>query len=260
VDGTLAQYIAVALHGSAWLADPSGAEPPSLDQTNSTFKYVAGAIFEDGSSRLDVAAWLVQLRAAGVVQIGLATPEFTLIPGNGSLPWHVRGSFLGGIPLGLIVPSQRGTYLWRARWAAAQPGSAKAWQVRYQCEPVRADLAHPPIEPTHAALVAALGLATDFAGAQGATSLSQTLDRARGLGFADHPEPAYHPDMVPPYGVSLPRLRLLAMACAAPVFGGMGSWNDMTFADERSQRAYDGISRQLFTAVIAAFLAAVNTR
>jgi hypothetical protein len=121
-------------------------------------------------------------------------------------------------------------------------------------------VARPPIDATHAALAAALGLAADFAGAQGAGSLARTLDGARGLGHSPHPEPAYHPDMLPSCGVPLPRVRLLARASAAPVFGGMGSWNDMTFADDRSQRAYDEISRQLFAAVMAAFLAAVNTR
>jgi hypothetical protein len=259
VDGTLAQYIAVALHGSAWLADPAGADPPSLDQTNSTFKYVAGAVFEDGSSRLDVAAWLVQLHAAGAVEIGLAAPDFTLLPDSGSLPWHVRGSFVGGIPMGLIVPSERGTQIWRARWVAAAPGAARAWQVRYQAEPARAELVRPPIEPTHASLVAALGLAVDLAIGQGAVPLGQSLDRARGLGSAEYPQPAFYPDMVPAEGISPPRLRLLAMASAAHVFGGMGSWNDMPFSDDRTQRAYDEISRQLFTAVMAAFLAAVNT-
>ena len=260
VDGTLAQYIAVAMHGTAWLSDPGDSAPPRLDQTNTTFKYVAGAVFEDGSSRLDVASWLVRLRAAGVTEIALAMPDFSVGPDAGSPPWHVRGAFVGGIPMGLVIATSGGTQLWQARWAAAEPGASKAWQARYQSELAPVHIHRPPLEPTHAALMAALGAAIDFATAVRADSLAQTLHHARGAGFAEHPEPAYHPDMVPERGIAPERRRLLAMASTAHVFGGMGSWNDLAFSDAGVQREYDKVSRQLFTAVMNGFLAAVNSR
>jgi hypothetical protein len=48
------------------------------------------------------------------------------------------------------------------------------------------------------------------------------------------------------------------MAQAAWVFGGMGSWNDLGFAENDLQRQYEQITRELFTAVLQACVSAAN--
>jgi len=65
VHGELAQLIALAAHGSAWLAGRTGALPPDLEGTNSTFRFVRQVRFELEGSLLrkpvvatDVASWL----------------------------------------------------------------------------------------------------------------------------------------------------------------------------------------------------------
>jgi hypothetical protein len=50
---------------------------------------------------------------------------------------------------------------------------------------------------------------------------------------------------------------MLDAAQSAWVFGGMGSWNDMSF-DGEEQREYEEVSEQLFTAVNNAICVATN--
>ncbi len=50
---------------------------------------------------------------------------------------------------------------------------------------------------------------------------------------------------------------LLAGAFSSWVFGGMGSWNDLSF-DEESQKEYEAISDELFNAIHQAIIAGVN--
>ena len=84
------------------------------------------------------------------------------------------------------------------------------------------------------------------------------LAQARDLDEATRPQPPFHPDMAPPGGLSPERQRLLAVATGAHVFGGVGSWNDISFEDRHTQRTYEEVSDRLLAAVIRSFSACVN--
>jgi hypothetical protein len=75
---------------------------------------------------------------------------------------------------------------------------------------------------------------------------------AEALELLDNPAPEipYHPDLVPSSFDALNR-KVLACACMAWVFGGMGSWNDAGFET-------DAISFELYRALLHAFAAATN--
>ena len=49
------------------------------------------------------------------------------------------------------------------------------------------------------------------------------------------------------------------MAVKAWVFGGMGSWNDVYFDDREARTEYEAISRHLYSALLTALLASVNS-
>jgi hypothetical protein len=49
------------------------------------------------------------------------------------------------------------------------------------------------------------------------------------------------------------------MAQMANVFGGMGSWNDGGVGDGAAADAYQAVSRELYAAMLEAFLASVNS-
>ena len=69
--------------------------------------------------------------------------------------------------------------------------------------------------------------------------------------------PAYMPDMVAPRFPESAR-HLVAMASHAWVFGGMGSWNDVSFSDGAVSAEHAEISRLLFAALTTSVVAAVN--
>lgn len=83
VNGQLANVIALALHGSAWLDSPSG-DAPDLDHSNSTFQYVRWSRFEAASRRwrqpgafTSSRAWLSAMRDSCTRRLWLVIPEAT---------------------------------------------------------------------------------------------------------------------------------------------------------------------------------------
>ncbi|MBB5869881.1 hypothetical protein F4553_003260 [Allocatelliglobosispora scoriae] len=257
MDGTLAQLIALALHGSVWLAEADRVEPPTL-HGNSTFQHV-GAVRFDGVTEAcgDVASWLSYLSRDGASRIQVVMPDFADPPEDPSLPWHHRIGFVGGLPIGLLVQTQRGSELWRAGWEVGDRTSATPWLVTYSGEPTAMWAYCPPFGATWLELRSAVEEAAAFAGAHGMNPWGCVFAEALAQGVAERPLLAY-PDMVPDHGVSLERRRLLALATRANVFGGMGSWNDAGFDDEAVRAEYEGISRRLFTSSMYALAAAVN--
>jgi hypothetical protein len=61
--------------------------------------------------------------------------------------------------------------------------------------------------------------------------------------------PSRHPDSAQ---------RLLAMAMGAWVFGGMGSWNDVSGRHDEGAKTYEALTSALYAAVIDACVAAAN--
>ena len=68
----------------------------------------------------------------------------------------------------------------------------------------------------------------------------------------------YHPDVAPLRLLPLSAHQLLGAAQAAWVFGGMGSWNDMTFKGDLQAR-YDELSERLYQLLNRAVVAAANS-
>jgi len=67
MDGALAQVIAIATHGSAWMRDPSSVDLDDFAAHNSTFRYVGELTFV---GRDDVRPWL-KAQAAGKLVMAL---------------------------------------------------------------------------------------------------------------------------------------------------------------------------------------------
>lgn len=260
MNGTLAQYIALALHGSVWLADRAHNTPPTLE-LNSTFQYVGGLRFITQSPSYvtsDVASWLAHLGQRGVRRLHLSVPDFANEPDDPGFPWHDRAGFVGGLPIALYADTDSGGERWTADWHVGDEGSSRIWWVTY-CGERTPDRPHTPaVADAHAELTAAIKAAAAFAKAHGLQPWAGVFTLSLALGGADEPEPPYHPDMLPDRGVRLASRRLLAMATGANVFGAMGTWNDNGFDDEAVQEEFAVISRRLFAAVMSGFAAAVN--
>lgn len=58
--------------------------------------------------------------------------------------------------------------------------------------------------------------------------------------------------------MTLSARRLLTMAASANHFGGMGSWNDLAFNDERVSGRYAEVSARLRDSVVQGLMAGTN--
>ncbi len=69
----------------------------------------------------------------------------------------------------------------------------------------------------------------------------------------------YHPDLLPARGYGAAVKHVIAFASKAWVFGGMGSWNDMSFSEGSLKGQYDETTQALYEAVVHALVDATNS-
>ena len=88
-----------------------------------------------------------------------------------------------------------------------------------------------------------------------------TKDFTRSLEALESSAPAFpFGDMLPPSGFPLEARQLLAAAAQAYVFGGMGSWNDMSLPNNPEViKEYEEIGTELYDAIQFAILMASNS-
>ena len=272
MNGELAQAIALATHGTAWLRDPAARLPAALAMDSSTFQYLRSVEFtlEErrwlGPRRLratmpDVATWLERLRGNGIERLWLVIPAVRGHRlGSHVIDAHMLAGFAGGAEW-LLQGTGRSNELWSAAWEVGAPQAEdnRIWDVRYHGV-VKArgrPPTEPPIEAAADSLRSALIDVREFAGAHDLSPWTETFGEALDALEADAPEIPYHRDMVP---VAYPRAaqRLLVAAAQSWVFGGMGSWNDLGFEDTSAKNRYQDLSRRLYSSMLAAFVAGVN--
>jgi len=260
VDGQLAQLVALAAHGSAWLAGRTGHDSPQLDG-NSTFQYVRGVRFELAGKLLrsstvstDVADWLVGVRHRGITRLRLALLDGEALPDRGLIGFTGMWILVG-------ASKDRSSEVWQASWTVGDSDAPdhRIWDVDYRGRRTSTvDLPRVNVAETMERLKAAVGQAETFAGHQGMDEWAAVFGAALLLGDAPDPVPPYHPDMFPPTAFGRPERRLLAMATRSFVFGGMGSWNDLGFPSADATARYEEVSAELHSAVMEAFVAAVD--
>ncbi|ASR55458.1 hypothetical protein ACT17Q_02965 [Cellulomonas sp. CW35] len=262
MNGELANVIALALHGSAWLADPSG-PPPELERTSSTFQFVGAFQVEPPPRRwkrdatMDGATWFRWLREQGVERLWLATPDRV----RGPLAPHVGAAFANGGQWAVLATGRRSS-VWVPRWEVgdAHRADRRIWDVRLVgswaegvAPPQRA-----PVGTALAGLTTVLEAAEALAREQDldswATWFAGALEQAR----SGHAEIPYHADMAPCPPVTPEARHLLGVAARSWVFGGMGSWNDVWMQDDEAQARYDAVTGALYRAVVDACVVATN--
>jgi hypothetical protein len=265
VNGELAQVICLSGYGSSWLAQPALLGPPPLDRENSTLQFVGSLAFRlPGSPAAHelqadtVADWLRQLRDRGVARLWLVIPEAKPVTADGGpVDEQMLAGFANAGRWSLATTGQRNGEIWRATWTVGDRGAPhrRIWSVRYDgahvdhLTPQRPDLAG-----ARSHLTEALRNAQDFAIRQQMETWPAWFERA----LAGDPEIPYHPDLLPAGYTSQAR-QLAAMAVKAWVFGGMGSWNDVYFDDPEARTEYEAISRNLYSALLTALVASVNS-
>jgi hypothetical protein len=282
MNGELAQVIALVSHGNQFLSGAWKA-PPELFPQNSTFRYVSDLSFKRKSTKLaifrreetvatDTSAWFESLKRAGTKRLGLAfcnyarrvsqiiSPTFGQSGGgetlffsrSKSVPQHVAAAFAGGGDWVIEAESDNRTELWRPLWSVQEREnrSEKIWSVEYSATVGPPDpIALPGLQEAVSDLQNALTAGETFAEEHDLVYWADLFEEA--LELLHNPAPAipYHADLVPSSFVAQNR-RVLASACKAWVFGGMGSWNDTGFETD--------ISFELYRALMHVFAAATN--
>jgi hypothetical protein len=273
MQGTIAQIVALTLHGNAFLQKRQPADASALQATNTTFRFCEWVKFSDAISAAsprqeipyasDLQAWFERLSSENISAIrmtygpsqgnALGTPDRTLV-----------GFVGGGGEWRIQTHRPDGTDLWHPRWQVGDKNRTdrKIWHVSY----VRVfhspetvwnqgeDLAHLKTELRQVLLDI-----TQFSREQHFDSFTKCFESA--LTRLDSETPLnglYHEDLAPARFLSLNAGQLLGAAEDAWVFGGMGSWNDIYFEEAQKPR-YDDLSEKLYRLLNRAIVAAANS-
>ena len=257
VNGEMAQYFALATHGSAWLTERTPDAWPHLERDHSTFQFVQAVTFGGTDS---VLSWLKRLATQRVDRIWLTMPDLFGRDGAGPLPWHQQAAFAGGIPAGLLTTSGAGNELWRASWTVGNSDvpDQRIWQVNYHNTRVSFGPQRLDVQDAATALLKSLHRAHAFAARHDLDPWQQIFTNAQQQWFAADAEPVYHQDLFPDGCYDPASRRLASMAQAAWVFGGMGSWNDLGFPETDLHTEYEQITQDLFSSVMHSCLASAN--
>jgi hypothetical protein len=245
--------------------------PPPLEAANSTFEYVRRVVFElhdsaDGGSRsaADVEGWLKDARERGIERLWLSIPDPSDVEVAGQqVPDRMLVAFAGAGQWSVLGTSGDRSEMWRVAWTLGDRDAPdrRIWDVTYHGEPVEGEA--PPGRPDIAAaedrLLTALGKVEAFAREQKEVEgWADLFAETRRLAATADAQPPYFPDMLPPRGFPESARRLLATGARSWVFGGMGSWNDLTFQGQ-DEEEYEAVSAELYAAVLGAFVAATNS-
>ncbi|RPI87365.1 MAG: hypothetical protein EHM41_05265 [Chloroflexi bacterium] len=264
MNGELAQIIALILYGNEYLSSHEKSVPELLT-SHSTFQFVSDLTFEKEKSLLDnfrksstpvkdTHTWFSYLRKQGVQVLKLGVLNL-----SGDLPQHIASAFAGGSSWVLETDKRK---CWRAKWRAKdqQHPQRKFWAVEYWEQskmPVMTDF--PDIETAYQDLEISITEAKIFS-EKNKLGWENWFAEAIELLHNLAPVLPYHNDLLPPSNNNIRYRQLLAGATKAWVFGGMGSWNDIYFADAAQQKVYERISKSLYQAVCQSIGAVTNTK
>ena len=264
MNGPIAQIVALACHANSILRElPTN---PFFPQ-NSTCRFCESVTFSHcamwGWTQRLIAnspdEWFAHLQNSGAIGVrvfrrpqaahGIRDRKLAGLVGGGGL-WTMETQFSGGR-----------TRHWTAEWQVWDQNAPekKIWRVAYRGvhRPDESSLTRTDLTDVSSRLLAALQRIRSFADQFATRQFVPTFDRAI-QALTSEGAPGYHQDLAPK-NVVTPQAEMLLNACQhAWVFGGMGSWNDLTFGGIE-QTAYDRVSENLYSAITEAIVAATNT-
>jgi hypothetical protein len=270
MQGTVAQLVALAIHGNAILRGANISDVNAFYPANSTFTFCESVIFSDRSwdgtqfaltpYANDPIAWLEKLKNEGATSLRIAYGA----SGQTQVADRMLVGFVGGGGRWLIEAIAHGSDYWEGGWQVGDRGRAdrKIWRVNYyriaKNQP-SSNAAPIDLEALKGQLASTLAEITAFARSHKLDSFAICFDSALSRLSSGTPyDGVFHNDIAPPRFLPLSANQLLGAVQAAWVFGGMGSWNDLgTFGED--QQLYDRLSEQLYQLLNRAIIAAANS-
>lgn len=271
MNGILAQLTALTTYGNDFLKN--GRLPVNFSSRNTTFRFCNRVDFTEFSSGFfskelkptvvanDPVEWFTRLKKDGCRELRLLYEP----TGNMQVSDHKMAGMVGGGGTWLLEAVYKTySYFWVNRWMATQPNDpdSKVWTVNYglTVKKLRIKDLKTDLPKAKAQLQGALDAIAAFAGKQGLEQWVAHYQKANAV--LDSLQPAhsyYHQDLLPASNYALAAQQLLFAAGFAWAFGGMGSWNDLSFAKAEEMANYDTLSAQLYAAINNAVMCAVNS-
>jgi hypothetical protein len=273
--GSVAQMIALTIYGNAALHENS-INVSALYPSNSTFQYCEYVRFVDVTTSAkqveevqwatDSLAWFGRLRNDGFYALRL---HYGATGGKTLDGYHVPDRMLAGLVGGggrwlIEAISPHGADYWEGSWEVGNRARAdrRIWRVTY------ARIAHG--QPTQAAepqdlealkreLSTVLTDIHGYARSHGLNTFASLFECSQAQLASTSPgSGVYHSDLAPATRLPLLAQQLLAAAQLSWVFGGMGSWNDVTHggADDKE---YQRLSEALFRLLNQTYVAVANS-
>jgi hypothetical protein len=262
MQGTIAQTLALAIHGNAFLR---GLDYRPFWPDATFFRYCAGVRFvtaeggePGGAERLAAADPDAWLRALGAGCAGLRVRVQRRLRGLGD---RMTVGFANGGSRWLIEELGRpGRPAWSDEWSVSHPSAedGRVWSVTYRRVPADAASDPPDLDRAEQDLRAAFDGIARFAERIG-SDYAGTFRRALAcLDSGDACRSPYHPDLAPA-GLLSPQAASLLGACETGwVFGGMGSWNDGAYGQDDAAEG-DPLSEALLAALQSALASVANS-
>ena len=268
MNGPIAQIIALACHGNASLRGV--AKRTEFFPDNSTCRFC---------NRVDFVRLRRGLLGRRVKEICVAdTPDewFRLLreqrvtglwldysASGDRIDDRMSAGFVGGGGRWSINVESDSASRWLARWDVWNQDAPerRIWRVTYgRVEEGRRAQSHdsPDLGLARDRFDEALGQIAAFARRHHCDGFAGCFESAHGILSASAECDVYHRDLAPEGFLAPAAERILAACQKAWVFGGMGSWNDLSF-DGEAQDEYERVSDLLFKAVTSAIVAAANS-
>jgi hypothetical protein len=228
------------------------AEPPDPSAPDPNWRIIAD----------DPDAWLASLR-------GVSRALLVHEPSNDPrLSDRMSSGFVGGGGRWFLCLDRGGSFeCWEAWWKVGNQNAVdrRIWHVHYArvvddhvIERQELARACQPVAEVRDRLGAALTRIESFARSRALEGFADSFRRA--LTCLDSPDPlslVFHKDIAPAGVLALEAAQVLSACQAAWVFGGMGSWNDMSFQGDDG-KVYESISDELFDLINRAICAGTN--
>jgi hypothetical protein len=268
MNGPLAQFVALTCHANAFLRNGS---VPRFFPNNSTCQFCDSVKFIETSKSIfgkarenSVAAtpndWFESLKKTGATGVRLScTPQ-----NNAGISDRTSSGFVGGGGTWAMeaLGADGKSSIWLSRWTVWNQNAPerRIWRVVYGLvsRNNRRIADDQDLQIVASCLRSALFEIRSFSEQSDCGGFTACFDRAietidtHGINRHGH-----HKDLVVEGTVPELAVHLLEASQSAWVFGGMGSWNDLTF-EGNDQKEYDRVSDQLFKVLNKTIEAATN--
>lgn len=178
---------------------------------------------------------------------------------------HKLAGFVGGGGTWLIeaVYENYSNY-WSTNWSVTNQNAPdnKIWSVNYGLVLEKQSTSNLQIEQTKIKeeLQNTLNRISEFAFKHNLKHWAEQFENAKAVLMSEKPNENYYlKDLIPLSNYSTLAQQILFSAGSAWVFGGMGSWNDLSFQVNDDNELYDSLSEELYLNINKAIISAVNS-